>query len=583
MGDGWLITFTSAVNAVRCAVDIQKQVAARNAKAEEQDRLLLRFGINLGDVIVDKQDIFGDSVNIAARLEALANPGEINVAGSVVEFVGDRLPYAFEDLGDRSLKNIKQPVRVFRVNFSGVAGSRRNVARSVRSFFAKSPGWPIFTVGLVLIAAIAVVYVRLDPFGTDAVPPPALAIPKDIPSIVVLPFVNFKGTDGPSPTSSHIIDGITEDLITDLARLSGLFVIARNSSFAYKDKPQDVRKIGRELGVRYILEGSVRQNDGVFRINAQLVETTTGAHIWASRFDESRGNLFALQDAITSRIVEALKVNLSADEDRRLRARGTRIFAAYDAFFKGWSHLRQRSRKDLREAVEWLKRSVEKDPNFGYAEAALAQAHLLAFRYYWHKDLGLDDQFDALVLARSHLKKAMRAPSAIAHQVQAQIYYLQDRHPEALAETDKAIALNPNDADSHALKGFVLIMMGQPTQAIPIIRQAQRLDPKFPPLYFGYLGEAYFGMKQYENARDMLERAQSLNIDNYFPLIHLIATYGWLGQKEKAKQSLVTLNVLRGKLGLGPYKLEITRRESPYYERADRERLIKGLERAGVK
>jgi adenylate cyclase len=584
MGDGILIEFPSAVHAVKNAIEMQRAISARNAQAPVGGPIEFRIGVNLGDVIVDDGDLFGDGVNIAARLQQLAEPGQIYVSGEVVRFVEGRAPLSFDDLGEHHLKNISRLVRVFRVRDIATPAGGGSVFKALLARLVRAPLFAR-TLGILVVAlAIAAAGTRYVPplFSPTGDARAELTIPQDRPSLAVLPFTTFESGEGEGPASSYFIDGVTEDLITDLAKISGIFVISRNSSFAYRGAAIDVRRVGRELGVRFVLEGSLRHQRDVFRINAQLIDSTTGAHVWADRFDEAERDLFGLQDTITRRIVEALQVQLTVGEAGRIAERGTQSLVAYDAFLQGVAHLRQRTHGDLGNALALLQRAVALDPGFSRAHAALAQLYLMAFRLYWHKDIGLGDRYDALALARRELREALGRPNALARRAQAQLYYYQDRHPEALMEIESAIAIEPGDADNYALKGLILTLMGRPAEAIPEIQRAQRLDPKYPSSYLGYLGEAYFVLERFDEARQLLEQARKDNAEYYIPLIHLTATDGWLGRKDEAVAALATLNALRRELGLGPYRIEVARREALYYRPIDRERLTQGLEQAGV-
>jgi len=329
MGDGLLAEFPSVVEAVRCAVDIQQDMAGREAGLPDERRIRLRIGVNLGDIIVEGSDIYGDGVNVAARLEGLAEPGGICISGKVYEEVRNKLPTAFEDLGEQEVKNIAEPVRVYRWTDAAA-----------------------------------------DPMSGTAGAEGALPLP-DKPSIAVLPFTNMSG----DPEQEYFSDGITEDLITDLSKISGLFVIARNSTFSYKGQQVKVRQVAEELGVRYVLEGSVRRAGSQVRINAQLIDATTGGHLWADRYDGTLEDIFGLQDRVTQQIVAALAVELTDEEEAQQGRHDTENASAHDAYLQGWAHYKLLTPESLAKAVPFFEEAIRLDPSYAKAHAALASVY----------------------------------------------------------------------------------------------------------------------------------------------------------------------------------------------------------------
>jgi TolB-like protein/class 3 adenylate cyclase len=346
IGDGLLVEFGSVVDALECAVAWQKTVEARARQTSDDKAIRFRIGINIGDVIVKGDDVYGEGVNVAARLEGLAEPGEILVSRTVANHVKGKIGSGFEDLGEQELKNIPEPVQVFRVvSREATASTSRRVSKKT-----KLPGFPAIAAGLavLILAAGAALWLRpwepqVEPASVERM---ALPLP-DKPSIAVLPFANMGG----DPEQEYFSDGMTEDLITDLSKISSLFVIARNSSFSYKGKQVKVREVAEELGVRYVLEGSVRRAGDEIRINAQLIDATTGGHLWAERYDGSVSDVFALQDKVTRQIVTALAVSLTADEQVERVQTETENAAAYDAFLRGWELFRRGTVEDYAAAT----------------------------------------------------------------------------------------------------------------------------------------------------------------------------------------------------------------------------------------
>ena len=368
-GDNLLAEFASVVDAVQCAVAVQKEIKTRNVGLPDNRRMQFRIGINLGDVIQEKERIYGDGVNIAARLEGLSDPGGICISKTAFDHIESKLPYGYEFLGDQTVKNIAKPVGAYRVMLE----PRVTVAREPE----KEKPVRVRRIPILIVAMVALVitisfvawhfYIRRPSVEPASVEKMAYPLPKK-PSIAVLPFNNLSR----EPEQEYFCDGMTEDLITDLSKISGIFVIARNSTFAYKEKPAKIRQVAEELGVRYVLEGSVRKADKQIRINAQLIDAVTGHHLWADRYDGNLDNVFALQDKITQKIIGALAVKLTANEKKQISFRGTDNIDAYDALLQGWDYYLRSTPDAFRQAIPFFEKAVELDPNYGVAYAALA-------------------------------------------------------------------------------------------------------------------------------------------------------------------------------------------------------------------
>jgi TolB-like protein/class 3 adenylate cyclase len=440
-GDGLLLEFASVVDAVQCAVQIQRAMAERNAGVAEDQRIEFRIGVNLGDIIVEGDDIFSDGVNVAARLEGLADPGGICIQRSVRDQIRDRLPLILEDMGEQQVKNIARAVRVFRVVLDEAEVEKSVERAPARTTPAKPWRRIALAGGLAVVLAAAGVTVWLQPW--QAADGPALALP-DKPSIAVLPFTNMSG----DADQEYFADGISEDLITDLSKISGLFVIARNSSFVYKGKSVDVKQVGRALGVKYVLEGSVRRAGGRVRVTAQLIDATTGGHLWAERYDGSLADVFALQDEVTRKIIAELAVRLTPREQAGQSRKETASVPAHDAFLRGWAHYLKATPADYAKAVPFLKQAVRHDPAYGRAYAALAAVYRTARFRGWQGSLGMTPD-DALEKAMEYLEKAARYPTPLAHRVASRMMTGQGAHDEAIEEARRAISLNANDPAGH--------------------------------------------------------------------------------------------------------------------------------------
>jgi adenylate cyclase len=533
-----------------------------------------RIGINSGDVIVEGERLYGDGVNIAARLEGLAEAGGICLSGIVYDQVKNKLALGYEYQGEQAVKNIAEPVRVYRVRLeesespksevrspkSEVQRSRFNVQGSTSKGEGQGPrrvDTTVFVlVSLLLLGGIGAVWylsslsIRIpqSEIRTPEAQPPALPLP-DKPSIVVLPFVNMSG----DPEQEYFSDGITEDLTSDLFKISGLFVIARNSAFTYKGKAVKVQDVGRELGVKYVLEGSVRRADNQVRINAQLVDSTTGHHVWAERYDRELKDLFALQDEIVQKIVFALKVKLTPEEQERFQRFPTDNLEAYDYLLRGVeSHYRLTKEANI-QARQMFEKALVLDPQYAGAYAALGWTYWNDWLYHWSQDLqNLERAFE---LAQKAIALDDSQPKA--HQLLSWVYLWWKKQPEqALAEAERAITLDPNFADGYAVLADVLSVVGRPEDAIGVAEKAIRLNPRGPEAawYLDELGFDYRLAGRVEEAIAALKQALVHDPNYQFAYWNLAASYLWqwtwqlspdprtLEQAFEAAQKAITLN-----------------------------------------
>jgi TolB-like protein/Flp pilus assembly protein TadD/rhodanese-related sulfurtransferase len=380
----------------------------------------------------------------------------------------------------------------------------------------------------------------------------------DKPSIAVLPFNNMPD----DASQEYFADGMTEDLITDLSKISGLFVIARNSSFSYKGQQVKVRQVAEELGVRYLLEGSVRRAGDEVRINAQLIDATTGGHLWAERYDGTLEDIFDLQDRVTEQIVAALAVSLTRGEQAQQARHDTENVAAHDAYLQGWAHYKLLTPEALAKAVPFFEEAIRLDPNYAQAHAALASLYWDVYRNDWAFDLNMPST-RAESRANEHLEQALKAPTPLAHALQARMFAALGFPGEAVVEAEKAVALDENDATALAGLADALIQADRPAEGLEFIEQVMRLDPHHPPSYLIILGSAQFGMEQFEKAAATFERAVKRNPDNEIPFIYLASVYGHLGRIEDADDAIDEANDLRNLVGLGELSLREVRTYSP--------------------
>ena len=575
-GDNVLVEFGSVVDAVQCGVSVQKEFQARNAELPEDRRMEFRIGINLGDVIEEEGRIYGDGVNIAARLEALAEPAGICVSKTAFDQIETKLPLGYEYLGEQPVKNIPKPVGAYRVVMEPrvTVAEEEAAAKAVPFWRRKATLAGAVAVLVVIIGVVAwIFYWRAPKIEPASVERMAFVLPEK-PSIAVIPFVNMSG----DPKQEFFSDGITDDLITDLSKVSGLFVIARNSIFTYKGKAVIVRQVAEELGVRYVLEGSVRRAGEKVRVNAQLIDATSGHHLWAERYDGEIGDVFALQDRITGKIVAAVAVKVTASEQEQVELMRTDNVQAYDAFLQGRMHYVQRTPNDFVKAVRYYEKAIEFDPDYGHAHAALALTYWESQHNFWNRSLGIQ-WYEARVQAERYLQTAMKKPTALACQVASKILVDRLKHQEAMAKAQRAIALDPNDANSYLTMAYALIHIGRAKDAFDFVEKAMRLDPHYPAYYLFIFGLAHFTMEQFEEAATFFERALKRNPTNYVPLIHLAAAYAHLGREQEATAAIEELNKVLPMVTVNFVSWPLI---SKYKNSVDKDRLLDGLRKAGL-
>jgi adenylate cyclase len=492
-GDGLLVEFASVVDAVRCAVAVQQAMPERNTGVIADSHIEFRIGINLGDVIVEGDDLYGDGVNIAARIEALADAGGVFVANTVYDQVRDRLPFGFEDLGEQQVKNIARPVRVYRLREIGVA--------------AKAPALPM------------------------------LPLP-DKPSIAVLPFANMSG----DPEQEYFADGMVEEIITALSRIRWLFVIARNSSFTYKGQAVDVKQVGRELGVRYVLEGSVRKGAGRVRIAAQLIEAETGAHLWVDRFDGSLEDVFDLQDQVATSVAGVIEPALQAAETARSAHRPTKDLSAYDAYLRAFAMFFA-SRKQIPQALVLLEEAIGRDPHFGpaLAWAACCYMNLVSDGSAPDRDA---NRRKAIEFARRALEVAGNDPGVLADAAYALACFGEDIDA-MIAVVDRALTFNPSYARGWHISGFLRLWAGQTDLAIEHAGMALRLSPRAQAGGSSWLtGAALFFGRRFEEAVPKLRVAIEEMPVFPTPYRFLAACYAHMGLLDEARATIARLRAI---------------------------------------
>src|SRR5262245_38921058 len=530
-GDGFLAEFGSVVSAAECAVAIQRTMAERNADVEEARRMRFRIGINQGDVVFDDSRVYGDGVNVAARLENLAEPGGICISRKVYEDISGKMQLAFVDLGEQQLKNIAQPVRVYRVS-----GEQLVAARTTAK--------------------------------------PALALP-DKPSIAVLPFTNMSG----DPEQEYFADGMVEDIITGLSRFRSLFVIARYSSFTYKGRAVDVKQVGRELGVRYLLEGSVRTSANRVRIAGQLIDAASGTHIWADRFEGTIEDVFELQDQVTARVVWAIAPRLQQAEIERARRKPTESLDAYDLYLRGLANVHKWTREGNEEALRLFYQAVERDPDFSAAYAAAASCFARRKTFGWVIDRE-QEAAEARRLARRAVQLGKDDANVLGFAGYALAFAARELD-DAAALLDEALLINPNLAWGWGASGWVKVWLGEPDQAVERFAHAMRLNPIDPGIFGMQQGTAYahFFADRYDEAITWVKMALRELPDSHSGLRIAAASWALAGRDEEAKKLMARLLEIDPALGISKFVQNL---RGPYRQPEHAAKYTDALRKAGL-
>jgi len=570
-GDNLLAEFVSVVDGVQCAVAVQKEIKARNEELPENRRMQFRIGINLGDVIQEEERIYGDGVNIAARLEGLAEPGGICISKTAFDQIESKLPYGYEFLGDQPVKNIAKPVGAYRV----LMEPRVTVAGEPE----KDKGSPVkrmsilitITAVVVLAAAVGIwqMYSSRPTIQPASVDKMAFPLPEK-PSIAVLPFNNLSG----DPTQDYIADGISENIISALSKISEMFVIASNSTFTYKGKPVKAQQVSEDLGVRYVMEGSAQKIGDRIRITAQLIDATKGHHLWSEKYDRNIKDLFALQDEITLEIIRAMRVQLTEGEQASVTGKGTKYLDAYLKAIQAHEQFYRMNKDGSMKAKELAKEAISLDPNYAFPYATLANAHMLDV---WFKFSASSEE--SMRLAAQAAQKALALDDSDPRVFHAltNLYIMQRQYEKAIAAAERQLELSPSGVRAYQTMALALRFSDRHSEAIPFAEQAIRLDPYPSAVTFRNLAGCYRAVGRYEEAITTYKKALQKNPDDIFAHIGLAVTYINLSRDEEARAEAKEVTRIHPKFSLAHYAKSVHGKDQ-----ASESDYIECLRRAGL-
>jgi len=571
-GDNLLAEFASVVDALECAVEIQKELKKRDEELTKECSMPFRIGIHLGDVIEEEGKIYGDGVRVAVLLDSLADAGGICVSRSAHDQVKNKLDVGFQDLGQRGVENISEPVRVYRVVLEPDPKWKM-----IRKIWSRMKQWQkvALTIGIALLQVGGGLVVKKyfdrppsPPVATGSIQKTALPLP-DKPSIAVLPFENMTG----DPKQEYFADGFTEQIITSLSKIPALFVISRNSTFTYKGKPVKVQQVSEELGVRYVLEGSVQKSSSRIRINVQLIDAISGQHVWAQSYDRDLKDIFGLQDEVILKITSAMSVNLTAGEQARAWAEGTKSLEAYLKLMQGREYRYKGNRESNALARRMAEEAIALDPK--YAEAYV----LLGTTYYQEVFQGTSRPKDVVPKATEFIQKALALNGSLAdaHSGLGVLYTWSGRYDEGIAEAERGVELDPNSGQANFNLGVVLRWAGKSKEAIPVFQKALRLEPMAPDNYNRQLALSYFQSGDCKEAIATCEKGVKRQPDHLVSRVTIAAVYGACGREAEARKEAAEVLRINPK-----FTVESFMSNTPYKNPSDRDRVAQGLRKAGL-
>jgi adenylate cyclase len=570
-GDNVLAEFASVVDALECSIEIQKLLRTKNAALSDSRKMDFRIGVNLGDVIEDEDRVYGDGVNIAARMEGLADGGGICISGTAFDQVKNKLSVGYQFLGKQTVKNIPDPVRAYKVLMEPEVAGKVIGEKEPRQ---RRLGWKsVAAIAVLFLSASGLVWnaywraPKIEPASKEKM---AFPLP-DKPSIVVLPFVNMSD----DPQQEFFGDGLAEEIINALAKLSQIFVIARNSSFTYKGKTVDLKQVGRELGVKYVMEGSVRRDAQRVRVTAQLIEAGTGNHLFSERYDRALKDIFATQDEITIAVVRAVRVNVTSGEQARMTGRGTKNLDAYLKAIQANEQLNLFSRQGSVRAKEFAKEAISLDPKYAFPYAVLANAHMLDV---WFRFSESPEESMKLADDAAHTALALEKVDPYVLSALANVYVMQRQYDRAIVSSEHALEISPGSARSQSTMATALLFACRFHEAIPFYEEAIRLDPYPPGLVFRLLGTAYSGIGRHDEALRVLQKALRVNPTDIFIHLGLAVVYVELGREEEARAAAKEVLRLHPKFSLDYFAKALTFKDQSFVDRR-----IERLRKAGLK
>jgi len=567
-GDAIIAQFASVVDAVECAVEIQQKIETKNADVPEDRKMQFRIGVNLGDVIEKEEQVYGDGVNIAARIETLAEPGGVSISRTVYDHAHKKLNFGYEYQGEHQVKNIAEPVKVYKVLTVPEHAGQLIGEPKVPKLPSKKSSIAIFTVLALVAAAIWYFYPRAPEIEPASMEKMAYPLP-DKPSIAVLPFDNMSG----DPEQEYFSDGITEDIITTLSKIGELFVIARNSTFTYKGKPVKVKQVAEELGVRYVLEGSVRKSEDRVRITTQLIDAVAGHHLWADRYDRDLKDIFALQDDITMKIVTALRIKLTEGEQARVSGKQIKNLDVYLKAMEINSLIRKGTKKSIIRAGQIGREIIAMAPESPFGYSVLA---------YCNWGLAMRGQSPQESTAKA-FKLAQKAISldesdSISHAILGWIYMAMRQYEKAIAAGERSVELDPNGADVHGLLGSTLCFAGKVDEGIEQLKQGIRLNPFPTHGHFQNLGRCYRQKGEYEKALTTYKKALQRGPDALYNHTGLAIVFALLDRQEEAHAAAKKVLEIDPK-----FSVELGSKAWPYKNQADLKLVVDALHKAGLK
>jgi len=569
-GDNILAEFASVIDAVSSAVEIQQKLKTKNAELPEERKMEFRIGVNLGDVIHEDERIYGDGVNVAARVENLADPGGICVSGTVFDQIESKLPLGYEYLGEQSVKNISKPVRIYKALMDPEAVGKVIGEQRVEPRQGQRVALAAVTVLLLIVGGLLIWRSASPPVQIASIEKMAFPLP-DRPSIAVLPFDNLSD----DPEQEYFSDGLTEEIIAALSSVPKLFVIARNSTFTYKGKPVKVQQVSEELGVRYVLEGSVRKGGDKIRITAQLIDAITGNHLWAEQYDRDIKDIFAVQDEITKNIITAMQVKLTKGEEVKAASKGTKNLEAYLKYLQANELVNKINPESNALAKQLAQEAIALDPDYAWAYYILGRSNMMDV---WVKTSKSPKESIGKAIELAKKAIALDDTNTEAHGLLGFLFSMTRQHDKAVAEAEKGVALNPNSAFAHFIMGKTLFFDGRSEESIPEYKKAIRLNPIPPNNHLWSLGLSYAYTEQYDEAIKWCEKAVRQEPNDLLARMMTTVVYSLSGQDENARAEVAEVIRIQPKFSLEKFEKKLT-----YKKEVDKERFLGALRKAGLK